>query len=157
MDSPTPSNPAKAGFADRRSGKDRRKPSRFPPEFSAWRRRRSSGRRKTDRPHYVDIYDPSSWAIAIAILSLSFLDAFLTAFHVNANSAREANPIMAKTLELGGIYAFVSVKSAMTAFPLAIIMLHKEWNMARFAARVVLIAYVLIALYHLFLLYVTLP
>jgi hypothetical protein len=39
----------------------------------------------------------------------------------------------------------------MTALPLAIIILHKEWPLARYVARVCLWFYVVILIYHLYL------
>ncbi len=139
---------------ERRSGVDRRRPAVFPPIFSPHRRRRSKGRRKDDRAAYVDIYDAGSWGIALSILVLSLLDAFLTGIQMLAGRVREANPVMNAALNAGGLYTFFTVKAAMTAFPVAIILLHKEWKIARFAARACLCSYVLIALYHIYLMFI---
>jgi len=100
----------------------------------------------------VDIYDRRSWVVAVSILLLSFLDAAFTIFHLQAGQVREANPLLDHVLEFGGFYTFFSVKSAMTAFALAIIMLHKEWQLARFAVHVTLISYGLVTAYHAYLL-----
>jgi len=137
--------------AERRNRSDRRKPPSFPPQFSSQRRRRSKGRRRTDRGGYVDIYDRGSWILALSVLGLSLLDAVLTVHQIQKGIAREANPLMSMILTWGGVYAFFSVKTAMTAFPLAIIILHKEWLLARHVARLCLVFYVLILLYHLYL------
>jgi hypothetical protein len=136
---------------DRRNGLDRRQPGGFPPKFSGFRRRRSCGRRKTDRGGYVDIYDPGSWGIAIAVMLMSFLDAVLTVLQIERGVVREANPVMHLTLAWGGLVAFFSLKATMTALPLAIIILHKEWPLARYVARVCLWFYVVILIYHLYL------
>lgn len=138
-------------FEERRSGRDRRKPPVFPPEFSSRRRRKSCGRRKTDRGGYIDIYDSRAWALSIGVLGLSLFDAVMTALQMGAGRVTEANPILRNVIHWGGFYTFFSVKAAMTAFPLAIIILHKEWRLARFVARLCLGSYVLIALYHLYL------
>lgn len=132
---------------------DRRRPPGFPPLFSGWRRRRRPGRRTTDPPGYVDIYDRGSWLVAMAILGMSFLDAAFTTLQLHHQNVREANPLMAMVLSSGGVHTFICVKSALTALPLAIIILHKEWALARFAARLVLLAYVLTTAYHLYLLF----
>jgi hypothetical protein len=136
---------------ERRSGTDRRAPASFPPSFSSQRRRRSCGRRDTDRGGYVDIYDRRSWVLALVVLALSFLDAILTVLQIEKGLVREANPIMNLVLTWGGVYAFFSLKAAMTAFALAIIMIHKEWVLARYVARVCLGCYLLILCYHLYL------
>ena len=140
---------------DRRTAGDRRRASSFPPRFSAHRRRRSAGRRGGDCPGYVDIYDVGTWAVALSILALSFIDAFSTTLLISSANAREANPLMEAVLDFGGAYTFVSVKILLTSFPLVIIVMHQEWRLARFAARTVLLAYVLLAIYHVFLLAMT--
>jgi len=119
--------------------------------FAGPRRRHSKGRRKTDEVGYIDLYDFRSWAVAISILSLSLLDAFMTCMHILNEKGSEANPIMNAIIRWGGFYPFIGIKAAMTAFPLAILMLHKEWRLARFAARICLSSYILIALYHFYL------
>ena len=138
-------------MVERRSGIDRRQPSTFPPRFSSHRRRHNKGRRKTDGGAYVDIYDRKNWEIAIAVMGLSFLDAVLTIFQIERGSVREANPIMNMAIAWGGVYAFFSLKAVMTAFPLAIIILHKEWLLARYMARLCLWFYIAILIYHMFL------
>jgi hypothetical protein len=138
--------------SERRSGQDCRQPAGFPPQFSSQRRRRSKGRRKTDRGGYVDIYDRGSWIIALSVLGLSLLDAILTVLQIERGVVREANPIMNMVITWGGVYAFFSLKAAMTAFALAIIMLHKEWVLARHMARLCVGCYVLILFYHIYLL-----
>ncbi len=85
-------------------------------------------------------------------MGMSILDAILTVVQIQKGTVREANPIMNMTLEWGGIYAFFSLKAAMTAFPLAIIILHKEWVLARYVARLCLCFYIVILIYHLYLL-----
>ena len=136
---------------EKRGGKDRRQPSTFPPRFSSHRRRHKKGRRKTDSGAYVDIYDRKNWWIAMAVMGLSFLDAILTVYQIEKGNVREANPIMNMAIAWGGVYAFFSLKAVMTALPLAIIILHKEWLLARYMARLCLFFYIAILIYHLFL------
>jgi hypothetical protein len=136
---------------EKRMGEDRRRKTTFPPTFSAHRRRRSSGRRQCDAARYVDIYDAGSWRVAISILLLSTLDGILTGMQIRSGFFREANPLMNAVLIHGGVHSFVSIKLAMTAMPLAIIILHKEWAVARFAARLCLWSYILLTFYHLYL------
>ncbi len=136
---------------DRRKKPERRQPPSFPPPFSSFRRRHSRGRRKTDPGGYVDIYDRGSWILALTVMTLSFLDAVLTVVQVQSGMVREANPIMNAVLAWGGAYAFFSLKAAMTAFALAIIIIHKEWELARNMARLCLGCYILILIYHMYL------
>ena len=136
----------------RRKGTDRRLTTSFWPRFGGLRRRRSSGRRKGDPAGYVDIYDRGSWAIALAVMAMSFIDAVLTVLQIQRGAVREANPVMNMTLAWGGIYGFFCLKASMTAFALAIIIVHKEWVLARHVARLCLWFYVLIMFYHLYLL-----
>jgi len=144
--------PATVGFVERRSGIDRRRRAFVPlPLINPYRRRRSKGRRKTDKGAYVDTYDFQTWTIAISILLLSLLDALLTGFHVLHGTAEEVNPILNAALVRGGIPFFISVKAILTVLPLAIIVLHKEWKLGKRAAWVCLLSYVLISLYHLYL------
>jgi hypothetical protein len=148
-------DPASAkSLPERRSGIARRAPSPILSIFtSPYRRRKSKGRRKTDRGAYVDIYDSRTWLIAIAVLILSCLDALLTGFHMIRGSAREVNPLMDAVISHGGLPTFFGVKAAMTVFPMAIILVHKEWTLGRFAARLCLWAYILLSLYHFYLIF----
>ena len=139
-----------AMHADRRSANNGRRQA-VPLLFAGPRRRRSKGRRKTDEVGYIDQYDLRSWAVAASILSLSLLDAFMTWMHILNRRGSEANPLMNAIIRWGGFYPFIGIKAAMTAFPLAILMLHKEWRLARLAARICLWSYILIALYHFYL------
>ena len=84
-------------------------------------------------------------------MGMSFLDAILTVLQIQKGLVREANPILSTTLAWGGIYAFFSLKACMTAFPLAIIILHKEWILARYMARLCVWFYVVIIFYHMYL------
>jgi hypothetical protein len=137
---------------ERRTGVDRRTPPTLTSIFAgSFRRRRSSGRRKTDRGAYVDIYDSRTWCIAIAVLALSAIDALMTGFHMTEGTARELNPIMNTIIRHGGLPAFFAAKGAMTVVPLAVIFVHKEWKLGKFAARLCLWAYALLCFYHLYL------
>jgi hypothetical protein len=87
----------------------------------------------------------------MTVLALSLLDAILTIIQINKGLVREANPIMNQVLAWGGVYAFFSLKAAMTASALAIIIIHKEWVLARHVFRLCLCCYVLILCYHMYL------
>ena len=135
---------------ERRSGKDRRRTA-YLSLFSPQRRRKSKGRRLSDKGGYVDFYDIGSWGVALAVLLLSLLDALLTGMQVTMGKVEEANPLMRMAISRGGIPVFLSMKMAMTALPLAILVVHKEWALARYAARLCLGSYIIIAVYHVYL------
>jgi hypothetical protein len=140
-------------IADRRSRAGRRSsPSILAFLSSRHRRRKSKGRRSTDEGAYVDIYDARSWSIAIAVLILSFIDAVLTGMHLSRGTAEELNPIMNAVIIHAGMPAFFGAKIILTALPVAVILIHKEWVLGRYAALVCLSVYVLLTLYHLYLL-----
>jgi hypothetical protein len=139
-------------YNERQSTADRRNPASFGSLFARGpRRRRSRGRRKTDKGAYVDIYDSRSWSIAIAVLILSLIDALLTRMHLVRGSASELNPILAHIINHGGLPAFFAAKAAMTIIPMAVILVHKEWRLGRYAARLCLLAYIIISCYHVYL------
>jgi len=137
---------------ERRAGVDRRAPTTLSGILkSPFRRRKSRGRRKTDQGAYVDIYDSRTWFIAVAVLVLSAIDALMTGFHMTEGTARELNPLMNACIQHGGLPAFYGAKAAMTVLPLAIIFVHKEWTLGKFAARLCLWSYFLLCCYHLYL------
>jgi hypothetical protein len=139
--------------SDRRFGPNRRKHNFWQALIPKHRRRKNTGRRDEDSVGYVDFYEARTWALAISLLGLSILDAVFTGIEISAGKAREANPLMNLTLESGGIYAFFGIKAALTALPLAILVMHKEWRMARITVRICLCCYILIILYHLVLIF----
>jgi hypothetical protein len=136
---------------ERRSGVDRRQ-TRRAPLFTRIRRRRSAGRRRTDKNGYIDIYDFRTRALAASIIVLSLLDAVLTAAQLQTGRITEANPVMAQIILVGGLPTFFAFKVAMTALPLALIILHKEWALGRIAARFCLWVYICLMVYHAYLL-----
>ncbi len=138
---------------ERRSGLNRRKERGFPPLFSAHRSRRAKGRRAADKAGYVDVYDLRCWGVAVSVLVLSFADAVLTGMQIGAGRVQEMNPLMGALIRSTGIYSFVSLKAAITALPLAVIVLHKEWTLARYAARICLWSYIMVAAYHVYLIF----
>jgi hypothetical protein len=139
---------------DRRSGKNRRGKSAFSSVFtSTYRRRKSRGRRRTDKGAYVDLYDSRSWSIAIAVLVLSLIDAVLTGMHIKYRTAWEVNPVMNAILNFGGFPAFFGAKAILTVIPMAVIVIHKEWTLGKYAARLILASYICLTIYHLYLIY----
>jgi len=138
-------------FTSRRSGEDRRKRrSIFPISYFGIPRRKRGGRREGD-VGYVDIYDFRTWSMVVPIILLSLIDAFLTHQHLIIGSAREANPIMQVVINVGGIPVFYLTKGLLTITAVVFIMIHKEWRLGKYAARFCLWAYIILSLYHLYL------
>ncbi len=138
---------------DRRLGPDRRRHNFWRALFSKHRRRRNTGRRAQDTIGYVDYYDRKTWLLAGLLFGLSLLDAAFTGFEISGGSVREANPLMRLTMSQGGMGAFFAIKAALTALPLAILMMHKEWRLARITVWVCISSYLLINLYHLYIVF----
>jgi hypothetical protein len=138
---------------NRRSGQDRRdRLSIFPLSHFRPLRRKKGGRRESDTG-YVDIYDLRTWLVAVSVILLSLMDALLTQRHLIHGSARELNPIMDAVIRIGGMPAFYGTKGLLTVVAVTIIMLHKEWALGKIAARICLWAYILLSLYHIFLVF----
>jgi hypothetical protein len=137
---------------DRRSGIERRNPVKIYHLLSLRQHRRKTiGRRKTDKAAYVDLYDYRAWGIAIAVMLLSGLDASLTSLHIIKGTAKEVNPLMDAIIRNNGLFAFFGVKALLTALPMIIILIHKEWTLGRYAAQLCLFSYILLACYHVYL------
>ena len=138
-------------FEERRTCPNRRRHKTITALFSQFRRRKSVGRRQEDKVGYIDVYGPRVWIFAGSVLALSVLDAVLTRREIASGMVQEANPVMKMALSWGGMYTFYGVKAALTALPLAVLVLHKEWPIAKFTAWICLWCYILIALYHIYL------
>ena len=136
---------------ERRSGLDRRRRALGALLLPGKRRRRIPKRRESDHIGYVDHYDLRTWLVTVAILILSLLDGILTGLQLHQGLTSEANPLMRAILDHGGIYPFLGIKAALTALPLSVIILHKNWALGRSAARLCLWSYIFVAIYHIFL------
>jgi hypothetical protein len=138
-------------ITERRSRKDRRQLPKFPPLYTPYSRRKKSGRRKTDDGGYVDVYDFRTWDLALSVMILSILDGILTSLEISVKGAEEMNPLMKHLLQAGGSFFFLALKLTLTSLALAVIVLHKEFRIGRNAARFCLWSYIIIAIYHLYL------
>ena len=138
---------------ERRSGEDRRQRPKLLRLFITPGRRRKWGRRSSDPPGYVDLYDWRTWAVALSVLILCCLDAILTTLQISAGRAEELNPMMAHLIRSGGPNIFFALKMAFTSLALAVIVLHKDFGIGRLAARFSLWSYILVAVYHVCLVF----
>ncbi len=137
---------------ERRIIKDRRQHKFLQALFSRHRRRRSTGRRKNDGIGYVDYYSRGIRLEIMSVLILSLADGIMTGAQIRAGRIMEANPLMGLVIARGGIYCFLGIKIALTAIPMAFLVFHQNWRLARVAIRICLGIYILIVVYHLILL-----
>lgn len=83
-----------AGFIERRSGYDRRRMGIRTFLYGGFNpRRRNGGRRRDDCALFVDWHEPHLLFLAVSILLLSVVDAFMTVTLLSVG-AREVNPVM---------------------------------------------------------------
>ena len=140
-----------ASGPERRRGADRRQ--RATPLFSRYsflRGRRRGDRRGMAVPgSYVDVYEPWVGVSLITIGILCAVDAVLTLLHLQKGGA-EANPLM--EMAIGhGTQSFILVKCGVTNLGLVILCLHKNFRYVKPVIGVLLTAYSLLFVYHLYL------
>jgi hypothetical protein len=149
---PHPPDEPDGDASEGRQGSDRRR--RPTPMFSRYtlfgRRRRN--RRDTDPSHryYVDWIDGHYRRALIAVVLFILFDSFST-LHIISKGGGEANPLMAMLLGLGaGWFVAIKIISALWAFILLAV--HRFFPVARLLSAVLLAAYGMIVIYHLYLL-----
>jgi hypothetical protein len=136
---------------DRRQSADRRAEPTRPWQSMLGLRRRHSGRRAGEvQNSYVDVYARGDTLLIVSILVLNILDAFLTIVHLQ-RGGEEANPIMDSLLQWGGYGSFLFQKCAVVGSLLILLMVHKNFKIARLGMWTLLAMYVLLFGYHLML------
>ncbi len=93
------------------------------------RGRRIKGRRKGEKKNcYVDQYhDPILFAVVLAIIIMSILDALFTTLLLEHGNIIELNPFMAALIEKSSLY-FFNVKYLLTALSLFLLVIHKNFS-----------------------------
>jgi len=135
---------------ERRDKKDRRlKQTSAVSLHSIMGRRALSGRRKEDRPGYVDLYHPYLFLVLLGIVLLSLLDAYFTLEAISAGG-REINPAMCAVLGLG-IMPFVLIKLCITGVGLTMLCMHKNFPHVKRIIAIILVGYMVLLVYHLYL------
>lgn len=135
---------------ERRNGQDRRRQrTRFWDSLFG-RRRRRDGRRSRDRDKlYVDVYHRRDVLLLAGIFLLNIFDAFFTLRWLELGG-REGNPVMAMLLEKGGDLAFLIQKCFVVGVWLVILVVHKNFRVARLGLWSLFAVYALLLLYHLY-------
>ncbi len=152
----TPALASVTAASNRRDAPDRRRNSPRTLLHSLYRGRRLAFRRMdeagTDR--YLDIVEPVTAAVTIAILLLSSADALFTLLLLQ-RGAIELNPVMDALIAIDATL-FVAVKLAITAICVLFIVAHRRFRFFRLRGgdvlHVVLALYAALACYHLTLL-----
>lgn len=144
--SPEPSAAASAWNGPERRENDRRERPTRP--FSGWLTpsRRASGRRDADSSGYVDRYTRRDVALLLSVFLLNVFDAWMTMLWLS-RGGREANPVMDFFLDIGP-GAFLVQKCLIVGFWLVLLVVHKNFRLARFGLYASLVVYALIMLMH---------
>lgn len=133
---------------ERRSGEDRRgQPTRIWDSLFG-RKLRKHGRREGESENtYVDVYRRRDVGLILGILLLNILDAFFTLRWLDMGGG-EANPIMDQLLEHGGDFAFLVQKCLVVGLWLVVLIVHKNFRIARVGLLSLFAIYGLLLLYH---------
>lgn len=133
---------------DRRVNPDRRKrPTSFLDTLVGPKRRRR-GRRKTDREGlYVDVYHPRDVLLVLTIFTLNLGDALFT-LDAAKQGGDQHNPFTSMLLQAGD-QSFLWEKCFLMAFWLVLLIVHKNFRIARIGLWLLLLAYSGSFAYHL--------
>jgi hypothetical protein len=110
----------------RSAGSDRREHNLRAALHSCFRNRRKAVRRTTDSVagQYMDVHEPSLFAIAVGIALLSTLDAFFT-LNLLMHGNQELNPLMNALIKYD-IGIFIGAKMAITGLSVVFLVMHKH-------------------------------
>ena len=135
---------------DRRRSRDRRgRPTRFWDSLLG-RRRRAEGRRYGEGGDaYVDRFAMGDVLLVLGIFSLNIFDAFCTLVWLRRGGS-EGNPLMNLAIEAGDS-VFLFQKCIVAGLWLLVLLVHKNFRIARIGLWVLLGVYGTLALYHAFL------
>ena len=136
---------------ERRQKTDRRTaPTPIWSAFLGLRRRQSGRRAGEGEGIYVDRFSRRDVLLVIAILVFNVFDAFFTLCWLHRGGA-EGNPVMAWLLELG-VGPFLVQKCFIVGGSLLLLVVHKNFRLARIGLRSLATVYSLLILYHFALL-----
>ena len=145
-----PTKPDAWPHLDRRRGKDRRQqPTPAWSAFLGYRGRKRGRRAGENINTYVDRFSNGDVVLVITVLILNILDALFTMLWLQRGGS-EANPIMAWLLEIGNS-AFLVQKCLIVGLWLVLLLVHKNFRIARVGLWALTGVYSLLLLYHLFL------
>ena len=136
---------------ERRAGRDRRARPTNPFSLVAYRGRRKTIRRKSDRRTnpYTELYSRRLLLTALLITLLCVADALFTIFHVTRGSAVELNPFMDVFLEKDP-FLFFGVKFFLSSFCIVILVVYRYNPLARTLIYLIVAVYSALFCYQLF-------
>ncbi len=141
---------------DRRKGGDRRQQPTSPWAPFLGHRNRKRGRRDGEEANtYVDRFTPVDVALVVSVLLLNVLDALFTMLWIQRGGS-EGNPVMAWVLEFGNS-AFLVQKCLIVGVWLILLLVHKNFMIARVGLWVLAGVYSLLMLYHVVLIFFGVP
>lgn len=137
-------------YVDRRLATDRRaRPTRFWDSLTGRRRRVAGRRRGEDGEVYVDRFGRGDVMLVLAIFFLNIFDAFCTLIWLQRGGT-EGNPIMDLAIQAGDS-VFLFQKCFVAGLWLLVLLVHKNFRIARIGLWVLLVVYGALAGYHAFL------
>ncbi|MBI5184068.1 MAG: hypothetical protein HY999_06860 [Nitrospinae bacterium] len=139
-------------YIDRRFNRDRRskRTNPFHPYYTLLGRRQRL-RRLENEPYFLDQYSEKLFIGIMFIIGLSLVDAFFTIYLINRGVIVELNPIMDSVIAIGPQH-FVIIKLTLTFLGVLLLIFCKQHPMITMILSGVVFLYILIALYHIFIL-----
>jgi hypothetical protein len=135
------------GSTERRVSQDRRdRPTKGWDSLLGFHRRQRGRREGESENIYVDQYDRQDVTLTIAILVLNILDAFFTLRWLDMGGA-EGNPLMAMLIQASDLM-FILQKCLVVGLWIVILMIHKNFRIARVGLWGALVLYACILVYH---------
>ena len=130
-------------------GSDRRQqPTPRFTRYTFYGGRRRTIRRESEREgSYVDVHGPRLWLMVLWVAFMNFGDSFFTLVHLQSGGI-ELNPV-AKALLGTGREGFVFSKSVLIGLALCVLVIHKNFYLARIGLYASVGTYTLLVLYHL--------
>jgi hypothetical protein len=132
-------------------GPDRRaQPTRRLSRYAIFGGRRRSVRRDEEREgSFVDVHGTRLWCMVLWVVLMNLGDSFFTLLHLQAGGI-ELNPI-AQALLRTGRESFVFTKSFLIGLALIVLVIHKNFILARLGLWTAVGTYTLLVAYHLLL------
>lgn len=132
---------------DRRSEDDRRsQPTRFWDSLRGHRRRAGGRRLDEEGDAYVDRFSGGDVLLLLGIFALNILDAFCTLIWLRRGGS-EGNPLMDLAIQAGDS-VFLFQKCIVAGLWLLVLLVHKNFRIARIGLWILLGVYGTLAAYH---------
>jgi len=132
---------------DRRSEDDRRsRPTRFWDSLRGHRRRAAGRRLNEEGDVYVDRFSGGDVLLVLAIFGLNIFDAFCTLVWLRRGGS-EGNPLMDLAIQAGDS-VFLFQKCIIAGLWLLVLLVHKNFRIARIGLWILLGVYGTLAAYH---------